>query len=179
MELFSRKRCGLVSAQLSIKFCYCHWCTFATVLYFQKHNRLPLGRYEPSSPVGYCAPHANLLKKIFLVQRTGLRKICLFGAPHRRRLKEPWLWEETHAEEVMSLNPSTDITTYMVNFSHSFLVKLYLCLKRPKKDKKRRPGMAHFQKKGAQVLKNECDIFCSKLGYFDIVHDASVETVHK
>ena len=39
--------------------------------------------------------------------------------------------------------------------------------------------MAHFQKKGAQVLKNECDIFCSKLGYFDIVHDASVETVHK
>ena len=121
--------------------------------------RLPLGRYEPSSPVGYCAPHANLLKKFFLVQRTGLRKICLFGAPHRRRLKEPWLWEETHAEEVMSLNPSTDITTYMVNFSHSFLVKLYLCLKRPKKDKKRRPRMAHFQKKGAQVLKNECDIF--------------------
>ena len=80
------------------------------------------------------------------------------GYGKRLMLKRWWVWI-----------PALDISTYMVNFSHSFLVKLYLCLKRPKKDKKRRPGMAHFQKKGAQVLENECDIFCSKLGYFDIL----------
>ena len=42
MELFSR-RWRLASAQLSNKFGYCPWCTVSIVLYFHKHNNLPLG----------------------------------------------------------------------------------------------------------------------------------------
>ena len=51
VELFSRRRWRLTSAKLSIKFGYCPWCTVPIVLYFHKHNSLPLSRYEPSSPI--------------------------------------------------------------------------------------------------------------------------------
>ena len=46
MELFSRRRWGLISAQLSNKFGYCPWCTVSIVLYFHKHNSLPLGQIQ-------------------------------------------------------------------------------------------------------------------------------------
>ena len=66
MEHFSRRRWRLVSAQLSIKFCYCPWCTVSIVLYFHKHNSLPLGAYKPSSPVSCRAPQ-TILTTIFTV----------------------------------------------------------------------------------------------------------------
>ena len=47
MELFSRKIWRLKSAQLSIKFDYCPRCNnnkYNIVLYFHKHNNLPLGQ---------------------------------------------------------------------------------------------------------------------------------------
>ena len=59
MELFSRRRWRLVSAQLSNKFGNCPLYSDSIVFVSYKHN----GRYEPSSPVSCCVPHTNCLKK--------------------------------------------------------------------------------------------------------------------
>ena len=60
MELFSRRRWRLVSAQLSNEFGYCPWCTVSIVLYFNALSLLfcifinttsyHLGRYDTSPP---------------------------------------------------------------------------------------------------------------------------------
>ena len=61
MELSSSRRWRLISAQWSIKFGYCPSCTVSIVLYFHKHNSLPLDRPETSSSFSCCAPRHQRL----------------------------------------------------------------------------------------------------------------------
>ena len=53
-----------------------HRCTVSIVLTFHKHNSLPLCRYEPSSPVSWCAPRPFLLEECrgFESRHLGCRK---------------------------------------------------------------------------------------------------------
>ena len=91
MKLFSRGRWRLLSAQLSIKFGYCPSCTLNIVLYFHKHNSLPLGSYKPSSPVSCRTPYPLDQARCFLgiqIQQS-IQPLC-HEVPRRRwRLNVP------------------------------------------------------------------------------------------
>ena len=88
----------------------------------------------------------NRFKKNLSVWRATQKKTQ--GAMVMGMLKRWWVWI-----------PALDITTYMVNFSHSFLVKLYLCLKRPKKTKRGGRGWPIFRKRGLKSWKMNAIFF--------------------
>ena len=68
MELFSRRRWRLVSAQLSNKVGYCPSCTVSIVLVFNKHYSLPLGQIRAFLSL--------------LLLKSSLADLSLFGTGH-------------------------------------------------------------------------------------------------
>ena len=60
MEVYSRRRWILESAQLSNKFGYCPLYTLSIVFKFINTTAYHLGRYEPSQPISYRAPQEKI-----------------------------------------------------------------------------------------------------------------------
>ena len=85
MELFSRRRWRLVSAQLSNNFGYCPWCSVPFCIFINT-TAYHLGRYEPSTPStkelhGLRLIHTTCIRCVRLRQKVAVRKIRKISSP--------------------------------------------------------------------------------------------------